>query len=63
MALRFSPEGVTVGIGLLALGLLASLANLGYLDLLRAVRQSWPLLLVVWGVLELLLTYSSRRPS
>jgi hypothetical protein len=63
MTLRFRPEGVTVGIGLVALGVLTSLANLGQLDLLRAVRQSWPLLLIVWGVLELLLTYSSRRTS
>ncbi len=61
MALRFRPEGVTVGIGLVALGVLTSLANLGHLDLLRTVRQSWPLLLIVWGGLELLLTYSSRR--
>ena len=63
MALRFRPEGITVGIGLVALGVLTSLANLGQLDLLRVVRQSWPLLLIVWGVLELLLTYSSRRAS
>ncbi|HJS58687.1 MAG TPA: DUF5668 domain-containing protein [Vicinamibacteria bacterium] len=63
MALRFRPEGITVGIGLVALGVLTSLANLGQLDLLRVVRQSWPLLLIVWGVLELLLTYSSRRTS
>lgn len=63
MALRFRPEGVTVGLGLLGLGVLATLSNLGRLDLLRAVRQSWPLLLIVWGVLELLLTYSSRRAS
>jgi hypothetical protein len=63
MALRFRPEGVTIGLGLAGLGVLASLANLGQLDLLRAVRQSWPLLLIVWGVLELVLTYSSRRAS
>ena len=63
MALRVRPEGITLGIGLVALGVLTSLANLGQLDLLRVVRQSWPLLLIVWGVLELLLTYSSRRTS
>ena len=63
MAVRFRPEGITVGVGLVGLGILAMLSNLGYLDLLKTVRQSWPLLLIVWGLLELLLTYSSRRAS
>jgi len=63
MALRFRPEGVTAGLGLVGIGILTTLSNLGHLDLLRSVRQSWPLLLIVWGVLELLLTYSSRRMS
>ena len=63
MALRFRPEGVTVGVGFVALGVLTTFSNLGYLDLLKTVRQGWPLLLIVWGLLELLLTYSSRRTS
>ncbi|HET7294994.1 MAG TPA: DUF5668 domain-containing protein [Vicinamibacteria bacterium] len=63
MALRFRPEGVTAGLGLVGLGILSALSNLGYLDLLRAVRHSWPFLLIVWGALELLLTYSQRRAS
>jgi len=63
MAFRFRPEGVTCGLGLVALGAAATLANLGQLDLLATVRNGWPLLLIVWGALELLLTYSTRRPA
>jgi hypothetical protein len=63
MASRFRPEGVTLGLGLLALGVATTLANLGRLDLLSTVRHGWPLLLIVWGGLELWLTYSSRRAA
>jgi len=60
----FSSEGLTLGAGLVALGVLWTLANLGRIDLLSAVRTWWPLLLVLWGVLELVdlaLRRSSRR--
>ncbi len=63
MAFRFRPEGITCGLGLVGLGTAATLANLGRIDLLSTVRHAWPVLLIVWGVLELLLTYSSRRPA
>jgi LiaF transmembrane domain len=49
----FSPEGLTLGAGLVAVGLLWTLSNMGRLDLLSALRTYWPLLLVLWGVLEL----------
>jgi len=49
----FSPEGATLGIGLIAIGLLWTLSNLGRVDLLHALRTWWPLLLVLWGGLEL----------
>lgn len=49
----FSPEGVTFGVSLVALGVLGTLANLGRLDLLPLLRTYWPLTLVLWGALEL----------
>jgi hypothetical protein len=49
----FSPEGVTFGACLVALGVLGTLANLGRLELLPLLRTWWPLSLVLWGVLEL----------
>jgi hypothetical protein len=63
MASRFRPEGVTLGITCLGLGGLALLANLGYLDLLKALRLFWPLVLVIWGLAELVNTYAARRTS
>lgn len=63
MASRFRPEGVTMGLGLVGLGVATLLGNLGRIDLLSTVRHFWPLLLVVWGVLELWLTYSTRRSA
>jgi hypothetical protein len=49
----FSPEGATLGVGLIAIGVAWTLANLGRVDLLQALRTWWPLLLVLWGGLEL----------
>jgi hypothetical protein len=49
----FSPESLTLGLGLVAIGVLWTLSNLGQLDLLQALRTWWPLLLILWGVLEL----------
>jgi len=49
----FSPESLTLGVGLVAIGVLWTLSNLGQLDLLRALRTWWPLLLILWGALEL----------
>ncbi len=60
----FSPEGLTLGVCLVALGVLWTLANLGRLELLTTLRTWWPLALVLWGLLELAdlaLRRSSRR--
>jgi hypothetical protein len=60
----FSPEGVTLGIGLVALGLVWTLSNLGKVDALSVLRTWWPAAFVVWGVLELVdlgIRRSSRR--
>jgi hypothetical protein len=59
----FSPEGLTLGVCLVALGVMWTLANLGRLELLPALRTWWPASLVLWGVLELvdLAVRRSRR--
>ncbi len=49
----FSPEGLTLGVCLVALGVSWTLSNMGRLDLLPLVRTWWPLSFVLWGVLEL----------
>jgi hypothetical protein len=53
MRSAFSPEGVTFGVCLVALGVLGTLANLDKLELLPMLRTYWPLSLVLWGALEL----------
>ena len=58
----FSPEGVTLGVCLVALGVLGTLANLGKLEVLPVLRTWWPLSLVLWGALELV-DLSVRRAS
>lgn len=61
MAARaFSPEGLTVGICLVGIGVLWLLSNLGRLELLTTLRTWWPLSLVLWGGLDLLDFYSGR---
>jgi hypothetical protein len=59
----FSPEGVTFGVSLVVLGVLGTLANLGKLELLPLLRTWWPLLLVLWGVLELADLWIRRSSS
>ena len=59
----FSPEGVTFGVCLVALGILGTLANLGRIELLPILRTYWPLSLVLWGVLELADLWTRRRSS
>ncbi len=49
----FSPEGVTLGVCLVALGLLWTLGNLGKVEVLPVLRTWWPLSLALWGALEL----------
>lgn len=58
-------DALVFGASLIALGILWTLSNLGRLDLLPALRRWWPLVLVVWGALELGVTLSDparRRP-
>lgn len=58
----FSPEGLTLGTGLIAIGVLWTLSNLGTIDLLYTLKTWWPLALVLWGVLELV-DLSIRRSA
>jgi hypothetical protein len=60
VARTLKPESLTVGLGLIVLGLLWILANLGRLDLLSTLRTWWPAILIVWGVLELYETFEAR---
>jgi hypothetical protein len=62
----FSPEGLTLGICLVALGVLWTLANMGRLELLPVLRTWWPVSLLLWGALELVelgIRRASRRDS
>jgi hypothetical protein len=59
----FSPEGVAFGVSLVVLGVLGTLANLGKLELLPLLRTWWPLLLVLWGALELADLWIRRSSS
>jgi hypothetical protein len=56
-----SPEGITLGAGLIALGALWTLSNLGRIDLLDALHTWWPLVLVFWGLIELAAVVQRRR--
>ena len=49
----FSPEGVTLGVCLVALGVVWTLSNLGRVEMLPLIRIWWPASLALWGVLEL----------
>jgi hypothetical protein len=60
MARGRSREAVVVGLGLIGVGVAWTLANLGRIDLLATLRTYWPLLLIVWGGIEL--TASLTRP-
>jgi hypothetical protein len=60
MGLAYRPERVTVGLAVTGLGVLWTLANLGWLDLLATLRRFWPLLLIAWGVLELAASLEAR---
>ena len=62
MATPFNIERIVLGFGLLGLGVLWLLANAGRVDLLSALRTWWPLLLVLWGALELVAALS-RKPA
>ena len=53
MARAFRPETTVVGVSLIALGVLWTLANLGSIDMLSTLRTWWPASLILWGALEL----------
>jgi hypothetical protein len=56
-------ERVVLGVGLVGLGVLITLANLERIDLLSALRWSWPVLLVLWGTLEVIVSLARRASS
>lgn len=58
----FRVEGFVLGVCLLALGVLWTLANLGQLELLGTLRRWWPASLVVWGAAELASSLLVKRP-
>jgi hypothetical protein len=55
-----SIEKLVLGLGLIGLGVVWTLGNLGRLDVLDTLHRWWPLLLVVWGALEIVLSVSRR---
>jgi cell wall-active antibiotic response 4TMS protein YvqF len=61
MAQPFKPETLVLGVGLIVLGVLWTLANMGSLDLLGTLRRWWPATLVLWGLLELYRSYADAR--
>jgi hypothetical protein len=61
MIFAFRPESIVLGLGLVSLGALWTLANLGMLELLPTLRTWWPSTLVVWGLLELLAWFVQRQ--
>ena len=66
MGARVSIEALVLGLGLVALGVLLLLSNLGKIELLATLRTWWPAMLVVWGVVELANAWArsnSRRSS
>ena len=61
MAPPYKPETLVLGVALIAVGVLWTLANLGTIDLLGTLRRWWPATLVLWGSLELYRSYVDRR--
>lgn len=57
---RFRPETLALGIVLVALGVVALLANFGRLEFLETVHTYWPVSLVIWGGLEVSTSIRSR---
>jgi hypothetical protein len=58
-----SPEGLTLGLFLTALGVLWTLSNLGWVEMLPLLRKWWPVSLVTWGTLELLAARAAREDA
>lgn len=60
MGARFSPEGLALGVTLLALGIVGTLSTFGVIEALPLVRRYWPLSLVIWGLLEIIHARAAR---
>jgi cell wall-active antibiotic response 4TMS protein YvqF len=60
MARRFKPEALVLGLTLIGVGVVWMLANAGLVDLLATLHAWWPMILVVWGVLELVAVAVNR---
>jgi hypothetical protein len=58
-----SIEKLVLGLGLVGLGLVWTLGNLGRLDAIETLHRWWPLLLVVWGALEVAVSLSRRSAA
>ena len=56
-------EQLVFGLGLVGLGVVWTLGNLGKLDALDTLYRWWPLLLVVWGALELAVSLARRAQA
>jgi hypothetical protein len=61
MTLRFSPEGLVLGAGLVGVGTLDLLSRLGRLDFLDTLHTFWPLAFILWGAIELFESLRARR--
>lgn len=53
-------ERLVIGLGLVGMGVLWTLANFDRVDLLVALRRFWPTLLIVWGLLEMAVAFARR---
>jgi hypothetical protein len=60
MAVGYRTEALVLGLLLIALGVLWTLGNMGYLDTLDVLRRWWPMAFVVWGAAELLAFLAGR---
>ncbi len=58
-----SVEKLVLGLGLVGLGVVWTLGNMGRLDAIETLHRWWPLLLVVWGALEVVLSVSRRQAA
>jgi hypothetical protein len=58
-----SVEKLVLGLGLVGLGVVWTLGNMGRLDAIETLHRWWPLLLVVWGALEVVLSVSRRHAA
>ncbi len=53
-------EPLVAGIAVAAVGVVATLGNLGLLDTLAILHRWWPLSLLVWGALDLVRVHRLR---